>query len=100
MKMKFYNYLSREHIFIMERDKMKLTKETLKQIIKEELDTFLAEDTLEEEEVVEEAENDDRASWDRDDSYYDYTRDQLNNERPYQKKRDARHKEMQAKKNK
>ena len=32
---------------------MKLTKETLKQIIKEELDAFLAEDTLEEEAVKE-----------------------------------------------
>jgi len=32
---------------------MKLTKATLKRIIKEELDTFLAEDTLEEEAVEE-----------------------------------------------
>ena len=32
---------------------MKLTKETLKQIIKEELDAVLAEDTLEEEAVEE-----------------------------------------------
>ena len=32
---------------------MKLTKETLKQIIKEELDAILAEDTLEEEAVEE-----------------------------------------------
>lgn len=77
---------------------MKLTKETLKQIIKEELDAVLAEDTLEEE--VTEEKNDDDAISDPTHPYYDYTRDPLNNEKPYQKRIDARHKEMQAKKNK
>ena len=78
---------------------MKLTKETLKQIIKEELDAFLAEDTLEEE-VIEEAENEDDALMDPTHPHYDFTRDPRNNEKPYQKRIDARHKEMQAKKNK
>ena len=48
MKMKFCNYLSREHIFIAETTKMKLTTKKLKELILE----YMSYDSIKDEDMI------------------------------------------------